>query len=298
MENTNYNPANYERATLADYGYKEHKALKTTWKVVSIALLILSIFMLYLAIFIIAVQSFNSGEIPNEFESFTFKNYTEMFTRRQFNDAVRNTFLTSITATAIATVLGTLVGIGAFYLPPKAKQKLSFLNNIPLLNADIVTGISLMLILMIFRLFIPNFFGFWTILIAHLYFILPYVILSVLPKMKEIDPNMLEASLDLGVKPSKSLIQVLVPAVKGGIFSGMLLAFTISFEDFVVGYYTTGNGYNTLSIWVYSSIGKKSLFPGVYAFSTLLTFGMILGIVIFNLIKNMKGRIKNEKKAN
>ena len=295
MENTNYNPANYERATLADYGYKDHKILKNVWKVTSIALLVLSIFMLYIAIFVIAVQSFNSGEIPNQFESFTFKNYAEMFTRRSFNSAVRNTFLTSISATAIATVIGTLVGIGAFYLPPRAKQRLSFLNNIPLLNADIVTGISLMLIMMVVRFIIPDIFGFWTILLAHLYFILPYVILSVLPKMKEIDPNMLEASLDLGVKPSKSLVKVLLPAVKGGIFSGMLLAFTISFEDFVVGYFTTGNGYNTLSIWVYSSMGKKSLFPGVYAFSTLLTFIMIAGIVIYNVIKNVKGRKKNEK---
>lgn len=295
MENTNYNPANYERATLADYGYKDHKVLKKVWKVTSIALLVLSIVMLYIAIFVIAIQSFNSGEIPNQFESFTFKNYAEMFTKRSFNNAVRNTFLTSISATAIATVIGTLVGIGAYYLPPKTKQRLSFLNNIPLLNADIVTGISLMLIMMVVRFIIPDLFGFWTILLAHLYFILPYVILSVLPKMKEIDPNMLEASLDLGVKPSKSLVKVLLPAVKGGIFSGMLLAFTISFEDFVVGYFTTGNGYNTLSIWVYSSMGKKSLFPGVYAFSTLLTFLMIAGIVIYNVFKNVKGRKKNEK---
>ena len=295
MENTNYNPANYERATLADYGYKDHKVLKKVWKVTYIALLVLSIVMLYIAIFVIAIQSFNSGEIPNQFESFTFKNYAEMFTKRSFNNAVRNTFLTSISATAIATVIGTLVGIGAYYLPPKTKQRLSFLNNIPLLNADIVTGISLMLIMMVVRFIIPDLFGFWTILLAHLYFILPYVILSVLPKMKEIDPNMLEASLDLGVKPSKSLVKVLLPAVKGGIFSGMLLAFTISFEDFVVGYFTTGNGYNTLSIWVYSSMGKKSLFPGVYAFSTLLTFLMIAGIVIYNVFKNVKGRKKNEK---
>lgn len=291
-----YNPADYERATLEDYGYKDHKALKMTWKITSIVLLILSIIMLYLAIIYIAIQSFNSGELANTFESFTFDNYLNMFSKRDFNNAVRNTFLTSIFATIIATILGTLIGIGAFYLPPKAKKRLSFLNNIPLLNADIVTGISLMLIMMIFRIFFPHFFGFWTILIAHLYFILPYIILSVLPKMKEIDSNMLEASLDLGVKPFKSLRKVLIPAVKGGIFTGMLLAFTISFEDFVVGYFTTGNGYNTLSIWIYSSIGRKSLFPGVYAFSTLVTVLTILGIVIYNVIKNMKGRGKREKK--
>ena len=138
-------------------------------------------------------------------------------------------------------------------------------------------------------------FGFWTILFAHIYFIFPYIVLSVLPKMKEIDPNMLDASLDLGVKPFKSVLKVIIPAIKGGIFSGLVLAFTISFEDFVVGYFTTGNGYNTLSIWIYSSIGRKSLFPGVYAFSTALTVLMIIGIVLYNIIKGRIGAKKNEK---
>ena len=99
--------------------------------------------------------------------------------------------------------------------------------------------------------------------------------------------------MDLGIKPFKSIIKVIIPAIRGGIFSGMILAFTISFEDFVVGYFTTGNGYNTLSIWIYSSIGKKSLFPGVYAFSTALTLLMIVVIVFYNI---MKGRIGHEKK--
>ena len=167
------------------------------------------------------------------------------------------------------------------------------MNNIPLLNADIVTGVSLMLIFSMLLPICKHIFGFWTILIAHIYFILPYIILSVLPKMKEIDPNLMDAALDLGVRPLKSVVRVIIPAIKGGIFSGMVLAFTISFEDFVVGYFTTGNGYNTLSIWIYSSIGRKSLFPGVYAFSTALTACMILIIVVYNLIK---GRGKHEKK--
>ena len=287
-----YNPNDYERATLAEYGYKDHKILKMSWKVVSIVLLVFAIFMLYFAVIIIAIQSFNASDSTTEFTGFTFANYLNMFSKSTLNQAIFNTFKTSIMATIIATIIGTLVGVGAFYLPPKVKARLTLLNNIPLLNADIVTGISLMLI---FSLLLPinnKIFGFWTILIAHVYFILPYIILSVLPKMKEIDPNMLDASLDLGVKPFKSVISVIVPAIKGGIFSGLILAFTISFEDFVVGYFTTGNKYNTLSIWIYSSIGKKSLFPGVYAFSTALTVLAILGIVIYNIVK---GRIKNEK---
>ena len=289
-----YNPNDYVRATIEEYGFKEHKVLKLTWKIISKILLVFAIFMLYFAVIVIAIQSFNSSDSTTQFESFTFSNYIHMFDKRTLNDSIINNFKTSILATLIATVLGTFFAIGAYFLPPKIKARLSLLNNIPLLNADIVTGISLMLV---FSALLPinnHIFGFWTILIAHIYFILPYIFLSVLPKMKEIDPNMLEASMDLGIKPFKSIVKVIIPAIRGGIFSGMVLAFTISFEDFVVGYFTTGNGYNTLSIWIYSSIGKKSLFPGVYAFSTTLTLFMIVVIVLYNIVK---GRIDHEKKT-
>ncbi len=295
MENKIYNPANYERATLEEYGYKKYKSLKIFWSILSKILLIFAIFMLYFAVIVIAIQSFNSSDSTTEFVSFTFDNYINMFSKRGLNSAIFNTFKTSIFATLIATALGTLVAIGTFYLPPKIKNRLTLLNNIPLLNADIVTGTSLMIIFSIFLPLNHKIFGFWTILIAHIYFIFPYIILSVLPKMKEIDPNMLDASLDLGVKPFKSVLKVIIPAIKGGIFSGLMLAFTISFEDFVVGYFTTGNGYNTLSIWIYNSIGRKSLFPGVYAFSTSLTLLTILGILIYYFVKGRIGA-KNEKK--
>ena len=295
MENQVYNPANYERATIEEYGYKNHIVLKTIWSILSKVLVVFAIFMLYFAVIVIAIQSFNSSDSTTEFASFTFANYINMFTKRGLNNAILNTFKTSIFATLIATVLGTFVAIGTFFLPPKVKNRLTLLNNIPLLNADIVTGTSLMLIFSVLKVINNQIFGFWTILIAHIYFIFPYIILSVLPKMKEIDPNMLDASLDLGVKPFKSVLKVIIPAIKGGIFSGLVLAFTISFEDFVVGYFTTGNGYNTLSIWIYSSIGRKSLFPGVYAFSTALTVLMIVGIVIYNIVKGRIGA-RNEKK--
>lgn len=291
-EEKKYNPSDYEVATLEEYGFKEYKALKIIWKILSKILLIFSIFMLYFAVIIIAIQSFNSSDSTTHFAGFTFNNYLNMFNKPLLNNAIINTIQTSVIATLIATIFGTIVGIGAYYLPPKIKSRLTLLNNVPLLNADIVTGISLMLIFSFLRIIDKRIFGFWTVLISHVYFILPYIILSVLPKMKEIDPNMLEASLDLGVKPVKSVWKVIIPAIKGGIFSGMILAFTISFEDFVVGYYTTGNGFNTLSIWIYTSIGRKSLFPGVYAFSTLVTVVMIVVVIIYNLLK---GRAKNEK---
>ena len=288
-----YDPKNYEYATLEEYGYKDHKVLKNIWSITSKILLVFSIFMLYLAVIIIAIQSFNSSEDTNSFERFTFYNYIHMFDKKSLNDSILNTFKTSIFATGIATVLGTFIAIGAFFLPPKAKKRLTLLNNIPLLNADIVTGISFMLLFSLIKPMFNYVFGFWTILFAHIYFITPYIVLSVLPKMKEIDGNMLDASLDLGVKPFKSVIKVIIPAVIGGIFSGMILAFTISFEDFVVGYFSTGNGYDTLSIWIYSSIGRQSLFAGVYAFSTMLTVLTIILVVVYNIVT--RGLKKHEK---
>ncbi|MDE6655567.1 MAG: ABC transporter permease [Anaeroplasmataceae bacterium] len=284
----------FPKATLEEYGYKDYKVLNMVWKIAKIVLVIFSIFMLYLSIIVIAIQSFNSSASTTEFQGFTFNNYLQMFSKRSLTNSIKNTFLVSITATLIAAVLGTFVAIGIYYLPPKIKSRLMLLNNIPLLNADIVTGISLMLI---FSLLLPinrHIFGFWTILIAHLFFIFPYIILSVLPKMKEIDPNLMDASMDLGIKPLKSVIRVLIPAIRGGIFSGVVLAFTISFEDFVVGYFTTGNGFNTLSIWIYSSIGKKSLFPGVYAFSTALTVISMILIILYAIWT--KGRRNHAKK--
>ncbi|MDE7263892.1 MAG: ABC transporter permease [Anaeroplasmataceae bacterium] len=284
----------YPKATLKEYGYKDYKALHILWRVVKALLVIFSVFMLYLAVIVIAIQSFNSSASTTEFQGFTFDNYLNMFSKRSLTNSIKNTFMVSISATLIAAILGTFVAIGIFYLPPKLKSRIMLLNNIPLLNADIVTGVSLMLI---FSLLLPinrHIFGFWTILIAHLFFIFPYIILSVLPKMKEIDPNLMDASMDLGIKPLKSVIRVLIPAIRGGIFSGVILAFTISFEDFVVGYFTTGNGFNTLSIWIYSSIGKKSLYPGVYAFSTALTLVSMVLIILYALF--MKGRRSHAKK--
>lgn len=284
------------KATLQEYGYRDYHVLKMIWKVLSIVLICFAVFMLYISIVVIAIQSFNSSASTTEFASFTFNNYATMFSKRTLTNSIKNTFLVSISATLIAGVLGTFIAIGMFYLPPKLKSRIMLLNNIPLLNADIVTGISLMLI---FSLLLPinrHIFGFWTILIAHIFFIFPYIILSVLPKMNEIDPNLMDASMDLGVKPFKSVVKIIVPAVSGGIFSGIVLAFTISFEDFVVGYFTTGNGFNTLSIWIYSSIGKKSLFPGVYAFSTALTLVMMLLVAVYAIVT--KGRYRHHAKKN
>lgn len=292
-----YNKDGYQIAKLEDYGYHNYDALKKIWKVLSSILFVVIIIGLYLSIFIIALQSFNSSSVVSSFKSFTFKWYTQIFKHKSLAQVIGNSFAVSIVATLLATICGTLIAVGIFNLPNKKRQRILLFNNIPLLNADIVTGISIMLIFsLVMKL--PCFkyiFGFPTMLVAHMYFCLPYVILSVLPKLRDLDPNMMDAAKDLGLKPYKALIKVIVPAIKSGILSGMLLAFTMSFDDFVVSYYTTGNGFSNLSIWIYSSIGRKSLTPAVYAFSTLVTFGSMLILILINFISLRKKKI-NEKK--
>lgn len=278
----------YEKATLAEYGFKEYRILKTLWKWFNRIGVCLVILMLYLSIIIIAIQSVNSSTDLAVFDRFTLKWYVEIFKHSTLLNVISNTFLVSIVATALATIFGTLIAIGIHSLPNKKRQKMILYNNIPLLNADIVTGISLKFVFALLLPIFPYIFGFTTLILAHLFFTLPYVILSVLPKLKEMDPNMMDAATDLGIKPYKAISKVIVPSVKAGIFSGMLLAFTMSFDDFVISYFNTGNGFDNLSIWIYGSIGRKSLTPAVYAFSTLLTLFTLTTLVIITVVNKKK----------
>lgn len=277
-------------ATLQEYGFKDYSVLKKILNVLGKVLLVLIVMMLYLSIFIIFLQSINSSKSVTEFEHVTLYWYTHMFEKRSLTSAIEHTLIISISATLISTVLGTLIAVGINSFSKKQRQNILLLNNVPLLNADIVTGTCLMIVFSCLIPIFPYFFGWKTLLLAHMFFTLPYVVLSVLPKLKEIDPNLLDAALDLGVKPYKSLVKVIVPAVKAGIFSGSLLAFTMSFDDFVVSYYTTGNGFNNLSIWIYSSIGRTSLTPSVYAFSTLVTLITLAVVIVIGVISGRGGK--------
>ncbi len=287
-----------EVARVQDYGYHDFRILEKIWKVASTILVYLVVFLIYLSVLIIVIKSFNADTAQSEFTKFTLDHYIHMFQDASLSFAIENTFIISIVATLVSTVAGTLIAVGIHYLFGKKRQYIMLLNNIPLLNADIVTGISIMLIFSIIMR-IPGLeyiFGFPTMLVAHVYFCLPYVILNVLPKLKEIDPNMMDAALDLGLKPAKALVKVIVPAIKSGIFAGLIFAFTMSFDDFVISYYTTGNGFNNLSIWIYSSIGRKSLKPQVYAFSTVITFGAMALLLLANILSSKKGGKYGKKK--
>ncbi len=280
---------NYPVATLKEYGYRDVPiVLKKLFKISKVILTCIIILFLYLSIIVIAIQSLNSSRVMSSFAEISLEWYPNIINEGDLMFAIRNTFLVSSIATVLATILGTLFAIGFYSLDKKKRQRWMLLNNVPILNADIVTGFSLMLMFRLLMPLFPNIFGLFTLVMAHLFFTIPYVILNVLPKLKETDPNLMDAALDLGIKPVKALRKVLVPAIKAGIFSGMLMALTMSIDDFVISYFNTGAGFDNLSVWIYGVIGRRELTPSVYAFSTVLTLFTLLGLLTYQLIKNKK----------
>lgn len=261
------------------------------------AFIVFVFLVLYLPVILIAIQSINNSADPASFGGVTFQWYTEIFKYRSLRSAILNTLLVAFLTLIISTVLGTLFAIGIHALNKKQRQKMIILNNIPLVNAEIVTGISLMLLFSLLLPIFPSVFGLPTMLIAHVFFTLPYVVLSVLPKLSELDANLYDAAVDLGDTPIRAIGKIIVPAVLPGILSGAMLAFTMSIDDFVISYYTTGNGFDNISIWIYSSIGKTSLKPAIYAYSTVVTLIAIslIGIALYVGSRKGKAAKKNEK---
>ncbi|MBU0997269.1 MAG: ABC transporter permease [Firmicutes bacterium] len=278
----------YPVATLQEYGYRDYSKFKAVVKVLKTVLFFSILFMLYLSIIVIAIQSINASRISSSFSSISLTWYPNIFQEEDLMRAIRNTFLVSSIATILATIMGTFFAVGMYSLTKKKRQGLMLLNNVPILNADIVTGFSLMLMFRLLMPLFPNIFGLFTLVMAHLFFTIPYVILSVMPKLKETDPNLMDAALDLGVRPYKALIKVVIPAIKAGIFSGMLLALTMSIDDFVISYFNTGGGFDNLSIWIYAVIGRRNLTPSVYAFSTLLTLFTLIGLMVYQFLQRQK----------
>ncbi|MDD4068963.1 MAG: ABC transporter permease [Candidatus Izemoplasmatales bacterium] len=275
-------------ASLKDYGYHDFSKFNKISNIIKKLLVVLIILGLYLSIIVIAIQSINDSQVLSEFTGFSLKWYGNILNEEELMQAIKNTFLVSSIATVLATILGTFFAIGLYALSRKSRVIWMLLNNVPILNADIVTGFSLMLMFRLLMVVFPNIFGLFTLVMAHLFFTIPYVILSVMPKLKETDPNLMDAAMDLGVKPYKALIKVVIPAIKAGIFSGMLLALTMSIDDFAISYFNTGAGYDNLSIWIYAVIGRRNLTPSVYAFSTLLTIFTLIGLLIYQFLQKQK----------
>ena len=268
------------------------KIKNTSWKVLQIVYIAIILVLMYLPVLFIIILSFNSSLVGNEFKDFTFTWYLQMFSKKKLTDAIINTLTISILSTVLSTVLGTLFAIGINSLSKKHRQGLILLNNLPILNADIVSGVFLFFVFKVIgnMLNIRYPLGYGTLLISHIFFSLPYVVLSVLPKLNEIDENLFDAALDLGCKPNQALRKVIIPSIMGGIFSGAVLAFTMSIDDFTISYFVSGAKIQNLSIWIYSSSSNNRYgnIQSAYAFYSILTVVMFVVLVGYNIISSNK----------
>lgn len=245
-------------------------------------LVIIMIF-LYAPIFTMVVLSFNSSKSRAQWGGFTLRWYTEMFASRNIVSALQNTLLIALLSALIATVIGTAASIAINSMKPVSRTIIMGITNIPMLNADIVTGISLMLAFIAFGISL----GFKTVLIAHITFNIPYVILSVMPKLKQTSRYTYEAALDLGATPVYAFFKVVFPDIMPGVLSGFLLAFTMSLDDFIITHFTRGAGINTLSTLIYSEV-RRGIKPSMYALSTCIFAIVLLLLLISNFAPNRK----------
>lgn len=232
---------------------------------------------LYAPILVLIIFSFNESKSRGNWQGFTLKWYLELFKDRQIMSALYYTLLIAVISSVIATLIGIAASIGIFNMKKLPQGILLNLNYLPILNPDIVTGISLML-LFIFAKF-P--LGFWTMLLAHITFNIPYVILSILPKLKQMNKHLYEAALDLGATPSYAFKNVILPEIMPGVITGMLLAFTLSLDDFVISFFTTGSGVSNLSIHIYS-MARRGISPKINALSTLMFVSVLLLLILVN----------------
>ena len=260
---------------------------------------------LYIPMLVLIVASFNTGKDITNFEGFTLKQYIRLFQDNSLLNLLGNSLLVSILASGIATVLGTVAAVGINGLKPKLRKVVMSLTNIPMTNPDIVTGVSLSLLFVFVgtkMLGQRNALTFWTLLIAHITFNLPYVILNVMPKLHQMDSSLTNAAMDLGCTPVEAFFKVTLPEIMPGIVSGAIMAFTMSLDDFVISYFVSGLDFVTLPVEIYSYT-KKPIQPKVYAMFTLLFLLIALLMVTMNLMqlrgekrKSMK-RMKEETKA-
>ena len=244
--------------------------------------IILIFIFLYAPIATLIVLSFNKSKTRAKWGGFTLKWYSELFDNQVIMDALYNTLLLAFLSAVIATIIGTMACVAISRMHRVWRTFFMGVTNIPMLNADIVTGISMMLL---FVKFID--LGFVTVLLAHITFSIPYVILNVLPKMKQTNRSTYEAALDLGATPLYAFYKVTWPEIRPGVFSGFMMAVTMSLDDFSITYFTKGAGVNTLSTMLYTEL-RKGIKPELYALSTILFFAVLLILLAGNVYPGKK----------
>ena len=254
---------------------------------------------LFAPIAILLVFSFNEGKSLSVFSGFSLKWYEELFRDSATLTSVRNTLVLALAAMLISTVMGTAASVGIHRLRARwLRTAVNTVTDIPMTNPDIITGISLMLMFVFAgRLFgLANSLSFWTMLIAHVTFCLPYVILQVLPKLNQLDPSLPEAAMDLGCTPLRAFFKVTVPEILPGVLTGAIMAFTMSLDDFVISYFTSGAGFQTLPVRIYN-MTKKTVTPKMYALATIIFFVILALLLISNLTdRDAAGKRKNAKR--
>lgn len=249
----------------------------------------LIVLFMYAPIFMLSALSFNAGRSRAHFSGFSLHWYTEMFQDEAIIAALQNTLIIAFVSASIATVLGTMAAVAIRSMKKLPRNLIIGVTNVPMLNADIVTGISLMLLFIAFRFTL----GFGTILISHITFNLPYVLLSVLPKIRRSSQVSYDAALDLGASPLYAFFKVVLPDIMPGVLSGFLLAFTMSLDDFIITHFTRGAGIDTISTLVYSE-ARKGIKPSMYALSTLIFVTVFVILVFANFVP---GALEKTKKS-
>ena len=265
--------------------------MKKKTSVGSKIILTLTMLFFYLPILYIIIFSFNDSRSLTKFGGFSLRWYEKMFSDSTMMEAVLYTVIIAVIATVVATVVGTITAIGLSKSRKVVQKMVERINDLPVMNPDIVTAISL---LMFFSVLTVK-KGFGTLLIAHIMFCIPYVMLSVTPKLRSLDPNLIDAAMDLGATPFQALTKVIVPQIKPGIVSGALIAFTMSFDDFVISYFTTGNGVSNISILVYTM--SKRVNPSINALSTIVILLITLALGVVNIVPIMREKREKDGKA-
>ena len=260
------------------------------------AITVLIFIFLYIPMAVLIVASFNTGKDITHFDGFTFNQYLELLKDEKLLNLLANSLIISILASGIATVFGTVAAVGIHNLNPRLRKVAMSLTNIPMTNPDIVTGVSLSLLFVFVgtkMLGQRESLTFWTLLIAHITFNLPYVVLNVMPKLHQMDSSLVDAAMDLGCTPLQSFFKVTIHEIMPGIITGAIMAFTMSLDDFVISYFVTGMGFTTLPVEIYSYV-KKPIQPKIYAMFTLLFALILVLMVIMNLLQ-LRGEQNKQK---
>lgn len=256
--------------------------------------LLLVMLFLYAPIFVLIVFSFNTTKSHSHMSGFTFDWYIKLFHNKLILRSLLNTMIVAVIASIGATVLGTAAAVGINSMKRLPKAITLNVNNIPIINPEIVTGVSMMLLFVFFAARMNFEFGFGTLIIAHITFNAPYVILNIMPKFRQMNPNTYEAAQDLGCSPAQAFFKVILPEIMPGILSGLMMAFTFSLDDFVISYFTNGSKAQTLPITIYSMTRRK-VSPEINALSTII-FVVVIIVLITKNIYERKAALKKEVK--